>query len=138
MDPQKNRISLSLKALMDDPWQNVKEIIRPEQVLAGRVTRTAEFGAFVQLVPGVEGLVHISAMAKDRRIRSPLEVVSHGKEIMVRVLDVDPDSRRISLSMILEKEEDQEDWKAALAEAAPSAPSGMGTFADLFSSKLKK
>lgn len=137
MDPVKNRISLSLKALMDDPWNTVKDMIRPDQVIAGRVTRTAEFGAFVQLLPGVEGLVHISAMVKDKRIRSPLEVVSQGKEVMVRVMDVDPASRRISLSMILEKEE-QEDWKAALAEAGTGSFGGMGTLADLFSSKNKK
>ncbi len=136
LDQKKNRISLSLKALMDDPWNTVKDMIKPEQVVVGKVTRTAEFGAFVQIMPGIEGLVHISAMVKDRRVRSPLEVVSTGKEVTVRVLDVDPTSRRISLSMILEKEE-QEDWRESLAEANIAPPSGFGTFADLLSKKNK-
>ena len=137
VDPKKRRISLSLKALMEDPWKNVKELIRPEQVIAGKVTRTADFGAFVQLMPGIEGLVHISAMVKDRRIRSPLEITSSGKEVMVRVLEVDETARRISLSMILEKEE-QEDWRASLAETNVAPSAGLGTFADLFSPKFKK
>jgi small subunit ribosomal protein S1 len=137
VDPKKGRISLSLKALMEDPWNTVKELIKPEQVIAGRVTRTADFGAFVQLLPGIEGLVHISAMVKDRRIRSPLEVVQQGKEVMVRVLDIDPALRRISLSMVLEKE-DQEDWKESLAEANVDRPTGFGTLGDVFSKKAPK
>jgi small subunit ribosomal protein S1 len=136
-DPKKRRISLSLKALMEDPWDKVKEMIRPEQIIAGKVTRTAQFGAFVQLMPGIEGLVHISAMVKDKRLRSPLEAVSVGEEVTVRVLGIDEDARRISLSMILEKEE-QEDWRSALAEADTGPSGGLGTLADLFSQKTKK
>ena len=140
IDRAKNRISLSLKALKADPWDEAVKMLKPEQVVAGKVTRTQNFGAFVSLMPGVEGLVHISNMVKDRRIHSPLEVVSHGQEVTVRILDVDPEKRRIGLSMILEKDEEDDSWKAALSESQSTSSSsgGMGTLGDLLSKKLGK
>jgi small subunit ribosomal protein S1 len=134
MDLEKGRISLSLKALMADPWDDVSDTIKPNQVIAGRVTRTAKFGAFVELAGGIEGLVHISNLVANRRVKSPLEVVAVGQEVTVRVLAVDQTERRISLTMILEQEE--EDWTSALAQSKQSAKKSMGTLGDLM--KLKK
>ena len=137
IDRAKNRISLSLKALMDDPWDEAVKLLKPNQVVSGKVTRTQSFGAFVELMPGVEGLVHISNMTKEKRIHSPLEVVSHGQEVTVRILDVESEKRRISLSMVLEEKED-ESWREVLEETRPKSSGGMGTLGELLSKKLNK
>lgn len=94
----KRRIALSMKQAQADPWAGVLESFTPQSLVKGKVTRLADFGAFVELAPGIEGLVHISEMA-DRRVRSCSEVVEPGQEIEVRVLGVDGENRRISLSI---------------------------------------
>jgi small subunit ribosomal protein S1 len=95
---EKRKISLSLKALAADPWNNVTERYLPEAVVSGAVTRLTEFGAFVQLEDGVEGLLHISQLS-EQRIRSVKDVVDVGQVLKVRILAVDPAQRRISLSL---------------------------------------
>jgi small subunit ribosomal protein S1 len=95
---RRERIGLSLKALAEDPWPVTARSLELGSEVTGEVTRLVDFGAFVQIQPGVEGLVHISEMA-DRRILHPREVCNEGDEITVKVLDVDLDRRRISLSM---------------------------------------
>jgi small subunit ribosomal protein S1 len=97
-DKSKRRLSLGLKQLTPNPWEGAKDRYAKESKVKGRVTRLADFGAFVELEPGLEGLVHISEMA-DRRIQSPKDVVEEGKEVEVRILGVDPEKQRISLSM---------------------------------------
>lgn len=91
------RISLSMKALASDPWPGTASSLAPGTDVVGRVTRLVDFGVFVELQPGVEGLIHISELA-NRRIIHPREVVNEDEEIPVRILDVDLDRRRISLS----------------------------------------
>jgi small subunit ribosomal protein S1 len=91
------RISLSMKALASDPWPETASSLVPNTDVTGRVTRLVDFGVFVQLQPGVEGLIHISELA-NKRIIHPREVLNEDEEITVRVLDVDLDRRRISLS----------------------------------------
>ena len=91
------RISLSVKALATDPWPETVSSMIPGQDVTGRVTRLVDFGVFVELQPGVEGLIHISELA-NRRIIHPREILNEDEEINVRVLDVDLDRRRISLS----------------------------------------
>lgn len=98
VDREAGRVGLSLKALADDPWDTVVERFPPGTQIAGKVTRLAAFGAFVALGEGIEGLAHISELA-DRRISHPKEVVAQGDTVQVRVLDVDPERRRISLSL---------------------------------------
>ncbi|PZN13191.1 MAG: 30S ribosomal protein S1 [Bacillota bacterium] len=98
VDRERGRISLSLKELMPDPWDDVERKYPPGTTVRGQVVRIVPFGAFVRLEPGVEGLVHISQLA-DRRVESPEEVVQEGQEVEVRVLRVQPEERRISLSM---------------------------------------
>ncbi len=92
------RISLGVKQLAPDPWTSVAERFTPEQAYKGKVTRTADFGAFVELEPGIEGLVHISQLS-DQRVNSAASVVQPGQEVTVRVLNIDPEKRRISLTM---------------------------------------
>ena len=91
------RISLSIKALATDPWPETAGSMVPGQDVTGRVTRLVDFGVFVELQPGVEGLIHISELA-NRRVIHPREVLNEDEEINVRILDVDLDRRRISLS----------------------------------------
>lgn len=91
------RISLSIKALASDPWPSTASSLQPNTDVTGRVTRLVDFGVFVELLPGIEGLIHISELA-NRRIVHPREVVNEDEEITVRVVDVDVSRRRISLS----------------------------------------
>ena len=93
------RIGLSMKALEPDPWDGVTSRFSSDSVVEGRVTRIAEFGAFVELEPGLEGLLHVSAMAKDR-VRRPRDLVKVGEKLTVRVVSIDPAQRRLSLSRL--------------------------------------
>jgi (E)-4-hydroxy-3-methyl-but-2-enyl pyrophosphate reductase len=105
LDREKGKISLGRKQVLPDPWGGVEEKYPVGSVIPGEVTRTAPFGAFVQLEPGVEGLVHISEMA-DRHIAKAEEVVNSGDKVSVRVLRVSESERRISLSI---RQADQEE-----------------------------
>ncbi|MFO8061114.1 MAG: 30S ribosomal protein S1 [Bacillota bacterium] len=98
VDPEDDKISLGLKQLQSDPWENVDQNYSAGEVVEGRVMRIAPFGAFVELEPGVEGLVHISELA-DYHVGEPSEVVSEGEDVAVKVLRVQPEERRISLSL---------------------------------------
>ncbi len=93
------KIALSAKQVSGDPWDRVSEEVQPGSKITGRVTRCAPFGAFVELLPGVEGLVHISEMSYTKRVLHPDELVQSGQTISVMVKDVDTHKRRISLSM---------------------------------------
>jgi small subunit ribosomal protein S1 len=97
-DKGRERITLSLKSLMDDPFDAVAQELQPGLVVLGTVTRLQPFGAFVQLLPGVEGLIHVSAFG--RRIGHPQEAVSEGQEVAVRVDSVDAEQRRIGLHLL--------------------------------------
>lgn len=92
------RIAISMKQAAADPWAGVLESYTPQSTVKGKITRIAGFGAFVELAPGVEGMIHISEMA-DRRVKSCEEIVQPEQEVEARVLGVDKENRRISLSL---------------------------------------
>ncbi len=98
VDIERKRIGLSLKRVGDDPWVGASVRWPENSVVQGTVTRLAEFGAFVELAPGVEGLIHISEVSPNR-VHNVGEVVEAGQEVQVKVLDVDEAQRRISLSV---------------------------------------
>jgi small subunit ribosomal protein S1 len=98
IDRERQRISLGLKQTQEDPWRRVLEEYRSGDVLEGKVTKVVAFGAFVEIVPGVEGLVHISELA-EHHVESPSEVVSPADQVWVRILEIDENRRRISLSV---------------------------------------
>src|SRR6266480_1669792 len=98
IDRERQRISLGLKQTQEDPWRRVLDEYRQGDVLEGKVTKVVAFGAFVEIVPGVEGLVHISELA-EHHVETPSEVVSPGDEVWVRILEIDESRRRISLSV---------------------------------------
>lgn len=93
------KISLSMKQTGADPWENVSQTFSPGMKTKGRVVRLQDFGAFVEIAPGVDGLVHISEMSYVKRVHKPGDMVSTGEEIDVMIKDVDPEKKRISLSM---------------------------------------
>jgi small subunit ribosomal protein S1 len=99
IDKDTRKISLGLKQVMPDPWMDVEVKYPVDTVLTGRVTRLMEFGAFVELEPGVEGLVPISEMTYERRIAHPREVVQEGEVIRARVIKLDAAARKIALSI---------------------------------------
>ncbi|MHB8078015.1 MAG: 30S ribosomal protein S1 [Candidatus Krumholzibacteriia bacterium] len=109
------RISLSMKALEGDPWQDAARTLQPGTDHAGTVRRLTDFGAFVELLPGVQGLVHVSELAT-ARIRHPRDVVREGEAVTVRILECDPDRKRISLSL---KQAGGDDADADDADEAP-------------------
>ena len=98
IDRDRQRISLGLKQTQEDPWQRVISTHRPGDVLEGTVTKVVAFGAFVEILPGVEGLVHISELA-DHHVENPTEVVEPGAKLNVKILEIDEDRRRLSLSI---------------------------------------
>jgi small subunit ribosomal protein S1 len=98
IDRDRQRISLGLKQTQEDPWQRVLNEYKEGDVVEGKVTKIVAFGAFVQILPGVEGLVHISELAQ-HHVESPAEVVRPGDELKVKILEVDDARRRLSLSV---------------------------------------
>src|SRR5213083_3626533 len=98
-DAEKNRVSLGIKQLGDDPWMGVSRRYPTGTRLFGKITNIADYGAFVEIEPGIEGLVHVSEMDWTNKNVAPSKIVSLGDEVEVMVLEIDEDKRRISLGM---------------------------------------
>jgi small subunit ribosomal protein S1 len=129
IDRDRQRISLGLKQTQSDPWQQVLESYQEGDVVAGKVTKVVTFGAFVEILPGVEGLVHISELAQ-HHVENPREIVSQGDTVNVRILEVDAERRRLSLS--LKRVEDGMPLQPGVGEdaAPPSIDLSEDVFAD--------
>ena len=98
VDPERERISLSIKQTLPGPWDDIEEKAAVGTVLTGTVKRLTSFGAFVEVFPGVEGLVHISQISH-KHIATPADVLEAGQEVKVKVLNVDPERQRLGLSI---------------------------------------
>ena len=98
IDRDRQRISLGLKQTQSDPWQQVLDQYNEGDVVEGKVTKVVTFGAFVEIMPGVEGLVHISELAQ-HHVENPREVVSQGDQVQAKIIEVDAERRRLSLSL---------------------------------------
>jgi len=98
VDMDRERVSLSLKATQEDPWQHFARIHQMGQIVPGKVTKLVPFGAFVRVEEGIEGLVHISELA-ERHVEIPEQVVQVNDDVMVKIIDIDLERRRISLSL---------------------------------------
>lgn len=134
VDVENERISLSIKETQLGPWDQVADKIKVGDVVTGTVKRLVSFGAFVEVFPGVEGLVHISQIAH-RHIATPSEVLEEGQEVAVKVLDIRTDEKRISLSI---KEAEQEDTQVE-AEDLDRGNSGMNvTLGDVLGDQLRR
>ena len=119
IDRDRQRISLGLKQTQTDPWQQVLDSYGEGDVVQGRVTKVVTFGAFVEILPGVEGLVHISELAQ-HHVENPREVVSQGDLVNVKIIEVDAERRRLSLS--LKRIEDGEETQPLPEGAEPLRP----------------
>ncbi len=121
IDRERQRISLGLKQTQTDPWQQVVDSYREDDVVEGRVAKVVTFGAFVEILPGVEGLVHISELAA-HHVENPREVVSQGQAVNVRILEIDGERRRLSLSLKRVEEGEQPVPRADGAESVHTTP----------------
>jgi small subunit ribosomal protein S1 len=115
IDKQRERVGLSLKRVQPDPWSHVQEDYRPSELVEAVVTRVTDFGAFVRLRTGVEGLLHVSEMA-DIRPDHPQSLVSPGDLLLLRVIRVEADRRRIGLSLRQVSETEWAEWAASYRE----------------------
>ncbi|WCN36726.1 30S ribosomal protein S1 [Aneurinibacillus uraniidurans] len=139
IDKENERISLSIKAAQAGPWEQAAQSFKIGAVIKGTVKRLVSFGAFVEVAPGVEGLVHISQIA-NRHIGTPDEVLKEGEEVNVKVLDINPDEERMSLSIReVQEEKQKQDTKKVVAQYQAEENAGMGvTLGDQFGDLLKK
>ncbi|HHK5562086.1 TPA: 30S ribosomal protein S1 [Bacillus thuringiensis] len=135
VDADTQRISLSIKAAQPGPWENVAGEIKAGDIREGVVKRLVTFGAFVEILPGVEGLVHVSQIA-NRHVKNPNEVLEMGQEVKVKVLEVHVAEKRISLSIkeALEENNVIEDY----SQYEPNADSSTFQLSDIIGEQLKK
>jgi len=124
-DKERNRISLGLKQTMPEPWETVEEKYHVGEIREGKVVNLVDFGAFVELEPGIDGLVHISQIAH-RHIAKASEVLSIGQTVKVKILDVDKEARRISLSIKEALEEPNAETEKDLKEFHEDEPITIG------------
>jgi small subunit ribosomal protein S1 len=140
----RGRVGLSLRALAPDPWTTASERYPVGSTVRGTVRRLEQFGAFVELAPGLDGLVHVSRLALDRRVSHPRQVVSIGDAVDVTIVEVDAAKRRIGLSMVerarqakeAAEAEERRDTDEVLAQSSEKA--NLGTFADLLAKSRKR
>src|SRR5213076_2890279 len=118
IDRDRQRISLGLKQTQEDPWERVVNTYNVGDVLEGKVTKVVSFGAFVEIMDGVEGLVHISELAQ-HHVENPREIVNQGDVIRVKILEIDSERRRLSLSV--KRVEDQILPTRSAGDGSPSA-----------------
>jgi small subunit ribosomal protein S1 len=130
------KIALSLRALAKNPWTDADRQFPVGTRVKGRVTRVQPFGAFVELVPGLEGMVHISELGTGRRVTHPNEVLNVGDEVEATVLSVDLEKRRIGLSLDPARQTAAEPSPQAADYAKPSQ--GMGTLGDLLRQSMSQ
>jgi ribosomal protein S1 len=138
VDEDKQKISLGLKQLTDDPWSKVQATYEAGQMRRGRVTRVAQFGAFVELEPGIEGLIPASesGVPRDGDIRKAFRI---GTEVQVVVLDVDATARRIRLSINAVEQANEAETVREYAERPDAAPSeSLGSLADKLRGALSR
>lgn len=142
IDWEKDRISLSFKETLEDPWDTFRKDFPEGSKHLGKITRLAQFGAFVSLVEGVEGLIHISKLGSGRRINHPREAVEAGQDIEVLIESIDDENKRISLAPSdYQSPEDKEDadrneYKKFIAEKTDNKKSDMGSLGALLKAKL--
>ncbi|MGE5341822.1 MAG: 30S ribosomal protein S1 [Candidatus Omnitrophota bacterium] len=141
VDRKNRKLSLSLKSLMDDPWVDTIKDLKVGGEYQGKVVRMKTFGAFIELFPGVDGMVHISRLGTNRRHQHPKEVLNVGDMVTVRILEIDEANRRISLTMEQEEVDYSKDLrklKDEQDEAAKAAPTHLSHAFDSADKKKRK
>jgi small subunit ribosomal protein S1 len=144
LDWKANRITLSLKETLPNPWDEVRERFTEGSIHTGTVARLAAFGAFVTLAPGIDGLIHISRLGGGRRINHPREALEEGQEVEVKVEGIDNETRKISLaptdyvSSESKENEEKDEYKKFLQEKSAKKPEdAVGSLGALLQEKLR-
>ncbi len=131
VDKENNRISLALKDVSEDPWNNIQDKYKVGSVVDGTVSKFLNFGAFVEIEPGLEGLVHLSEISEER-ILKPSDVLNIGNKVRVKILDIDSKAKRMSLSIKDSAEKSKEDFE----KYVDTQESGV-SLGELFGDKFK-
>ena len=135
LDWENNRITLSLKEALPDPWEDVENKYPEGTRYTGLVTRVTKFGAFVTLEPGIDGLIHVSKMGEGKRLNHPGEVVEEGQSIEIQIEKIDKENKRLSLAIALDSHADEErdnNYEEHMGKANES----LATLGDLLKNKL--
>jgi small subunit ribosomal protein S1 len=137
IDPDAQKFSLGIKQLGDDPWAGIEKRFRKGDLVTGRVTRVADFGAFVEIAEGIEGLVHVSEISREK-IESPAAAVKPGDEVGAVVLGVDRANKKVSLSMRGYADElERKNMESYLGKQSDPPPENVGTLGEALLAKLK-
>jgi small subunit ribosomal protein S1 len=139
LDWENNRITLSFKDTLPDPWNDVIAKYREGGIYTGKVSRLTDFGAFITLESGVDGLLHISKLAKGKKIKHARDVLASGTDVEVKIEKIDRENKRISLDLAVNGndsagDENAEDYRGYMSQT----PKTMGTFGDLLKKSGKK
>ncbi|MBU4120942.1 MAG: 30S ribosomal protein S1 [Pseudomonadota bacterium] len=136
LDWENNRISLSLKSKLSDPWERVETEFPEGASFTGTVVRLTKFGAFVTLIPGVDGLIHISKLGRGKRITHPSEVLTEGQSVAVKIEKIDPENKRISLAPLGDAEEEKAEELEDFHKYVGKAPGSFGSLGDTLQKKM--
>jgi small subunit ribosomal protein S1 len=135
IDWEKNRIALSLRRALPDPWDNVEEKYPEGSSHAGQVTRLTDFGAFVELEPGVDGLIHISKLGAGKKLKHAREALSQGQSVEVKIEKVEKGKRRISLTVTGTAQAEEQDDE--IDKYIEKGPPSLGSLGDILKGKFK-
>ena len=127
INPEQQRISLGIKQLHEDPWEKINDLFKIDDLVKGKVTKITSYGAFVELVNGIDGLIHITQLS-DKKVNRVKDVLNLGDEIEAKVIKIDTDERRIALSMRSRRDENF---------TVPVQTEGFGGIGDIFDSALE-
>jgi small subunit ribosomal protein S1 len=136
LDWEQDRISLSLRANLPDPWERVEAEFPEGSSFTGTVARLTKFGAFVTLIPGVDGLIHISRLGRGKRITHPSEVLTEGQAIAVKIEKIDLAAKRISLAPVGDAEEETAEELEDFHKYVDKAPGSFGSLGDALQKKM--
>ncbi len=138
LDWEKDRISLSLRSKLPDPWERIATEFPEGSSFTGTVARLTKFGAFVTLIPGVDGLIHISKLGRGKRITHPSEVLTEGQSVGVTIEKIDRDAKRISLALAGDDEEEKAEELEDFQKYVGKAPGSFGSLGDALQKKLAR
>ncbi|HZH04074.1 MAG TPA: 30S ribosomal protein S1, partial [Myxococcaceae bacterium] len=134
IDVENERFSLGIKQLQQDPWDTLSERTPVGSKVKGKVTKTTDFGAFVEIEPGIEGLVHVSEL-RDERVDNPRDVVQEGQEVDVKIIDINTQDRKVALSIKALLNDGGDDYREYLRKQAEGSRARLG---DVMATKLKR
>lgn len=139
LDPERDRITLSLRAAQPDPWENILEKYPVGSRHTGRVGHLEEFGAFVSLEPGVDGLIHISKMRKGKKLRHAREALAEGEQVELEIEKIKKGKRRISLALVATREETlQREKEEHVGDYSSEPASPFGSMGDLLKERMQE